>query len=560
MSRTITTTFFSLGEPGLARALLGSVVLHGLALLGLLQLRLDVAPTDAGPSVIYADLLYLRADADGAGGRVLQADTIGAVPEVPERADVETPAPQPTPDRPPAAADAVPVAPTPPEVPAVAKLPPAAPTPMSLPAEADVALAPLPASIEIPLPALESLVVERTGAHEPAQPDIAPPEVATIPERERRMLDRKLEQWSTRFDELAEDRELTWQHDDRSYSATFTRETDDDGMGIEHVVVAITTEQDGNRWATAMRMKRMAFSSFAQFVDRWDPTVQIHDDQIDGRFHSNTEILIANSEGVQPAFLGKVTTARGIKTTSSPRPVRRADVFLGGLETGVRRITLPRRFVPFPTDGDVEPERIQRLDRESRIAFEADGSVVWQAVDAEGTAGRIELPDEPFYLVATDDFALHVSGVVRGRVLVHTPDDIVIEGDLLYATDPAQSPDSTDFLGLVAGRNVVIAGPETTGPGDLTVQAAVYAKSRFHVRAYGSDGPATLRIFGSVAAGALSATEPRYRTQLEFDPRLEDARPPGFPMTDNYELVAWDGVWSAVTEPADPVSTSRPEH
>jgi hypothetical protein len=128
----------------------------------------------------------------------------------------------------------------------------------------------------------------------------------------------------------------------------------------------------------------------------------------------------------------------------------------------------------------------------------------------------------------------------------------VIEGDLLYATDPSDGPDSTDFVGLVAGRNVVIADPETTGPGDLTVQAAIYAKRRFHVRAYGSDGPATLRIFGSVAAGALSATEPRYRTQLEFDPRLEDARPPGFPMTDSYELVAWDGLWSAAAEPGEP--------
>ena len=34
-------------------------------------------------------------------------------------------------------------------------------------------------------------------------------------------------------------------------------------------------------------MNRIAFSNFAQFIDRWDPEVEIHDDLIDGRFHSN---------------------------------------------------------------------------------------------------------------------------------------------------------------------------------------------------------------------------------------------------------------------------------
>jgi hypothetical protein len=76
--------------------------------------------------------------------------------------------------------------------------------------------------------------------------------------------------------------------------------------------------------------------------------VQIHDDEVNGRFQSNSEIQIANSRGVQPAFHGKVTTARGIDTSRSERRVRRNEVFLGGLETRVPRIPLPKRFVPFP--------------------------------------------------------------------------------------------------------------------------------------------------------------------------------------------------------------------
>jgi hypothetical protein len=53
----------------------------------------------------------------------------------------------------------------------------------------------------------------------------------------------------------------------------------------------------------------------------------------------------------------------------------------------------------------------------------------------------------------------------------------------------------------------------------------------------------TLLIYGSLTAGSLSATEPRYATHYQFDPRFEQERPPGFPMTDRYEVESWDPEW-----------------
>ena len=46
----------------------------------------------------------------------------------------------------------------------------------------------------------------------------------------------------------------------------------------------------------------------------------------------------------------------------------------------------------------------------------------------------------------------------------------------------------------------------------------------------------TLMIYGSVAAGSVSATEPRFATRIEFDNRLTTMRAPGFPLSDRYEL------------------------
>ncbi|NNF67107.1 MAG: hypothetical protein HKM98_06330, partial [Gammaproteobacteria bacterium] len=78
---------------------------------------------------------------------------------------------------------------------------------------------------------------------------------------------------------------------------------------------------------------------------------------------------------------------------------------------------------------------------------------------------------------------------------------------------------------------------------DLTVHAAMYAKRRFNVKRFRARENARLLIHGSLTAGALSATEPRFRTRMQFDQRLDDVRPPGFPLTNRYEAEPWESSW-----------------
>jgi hypothetical protein len=313
-------------------------------------------------------------------------------------------------------------------------------------------------------------------------------------------------------------------------------------MGMEQLAVELTTERDGERLATELRMNRVAFSNFAQFIDRWDPNVQIHDDFIDGRFHSNTEIRVSREGGVRPIFNGKVTLAAGDFSTDGVGYVSRRAMFPAGLETNVRRIVLPRRAATFDV-GTVEATRLTRFERDSSITFHADGTFSARDVEAGSTAEPRALGgDEPFYLVGGDDVTLYVRGTVNGKVLVYSPGRIVIDDDLRYADDPRQ-PGASDYLGLVAERSVEIDEPEVTGPGDLEVHASIYARSRFLVRSYRSRRSGTLVIYGSVAAGSVSATEPRFGTRIEFDDRLTTMRAPGFPLSDRYELDSWSGEW-----------------
>jgi hypothetical protein len=293
-------------------------------------------------------------------------------------------------------------------------------------------------------------------------------------------------------------------------------------------------------------MTRLAFSNFGQFIDKWDPEVGLHEDVIDGRFHSNSVIKVDRSSRVLPTFNGKVTLAAGEIDSEGPGFLSKRKLFPAGYEMNVRHIGLPKRgttiqALVLPT------EQVQRFEHDADVVFHWDGSFVWRPLEGTADGERRTLGEEPFYLLAADDVTLHVSGVVNGKVLVYSPASIVIADDLTYADNPMKDG-ASDYLGLVADRTIEIAGPDVTGEGDLTIHASMYARTRFAVRDFLSRRSGTLAIVGSVTAGTASATEPRYGTVTTFDQRLVTMRAPGFPLTDRYELDQWNGEWRPVEQ------------
>ena len=435
--------------------------------------------------------------------------------------------------------------------------PPVAPRPEPQPSERFVEPPTEPAPVEqvadLPEPAAEPAVepaVEPAPAGEPAPTGIAPEAAEPAAPRralashEERAIRGRLESWTGTFAPEDTSATIDWRDSGQEYTAVLRRVPAADAMGMEQLLVELSTERDGERLVAELRMNRVAFSNFAQFIDRWDPEVQIHDDLIDGRFHSNTEIRVSRDRGVQPIFTGKVTVAGGDIRTEGVGLLNRRTMFPAGLETRVRRIVLPPRAQTFD-DSALPAERVQRLAHDSLITFHADGTFEAQPLGAGPAASGGPLGDEPFYLLANEDVALHVRGTVNGKVLVYSPERIVVAGNLRYADDP-RAPGAGDYLGLVAERTVEVAEPQITGPGDLELHASIYARSRFAVRSYRSQRSGTLAIYGSVAAGSLSATEPRYATRIEFDDRLTTMRAPGFPLSDRYELDSMSGDWRVV--------------
>lgn len=430
-------------------------------------------------------------------------------------------------------------------------LEPAVPTPLSEEElhAAIVRLAPPPTDAIVPQPAesmppnepsTEAIEPNSIGASEiPATLALSDAEKAVLSQRLERLAEESLEAFR---------KEATWEQDGKQYRAVLIRERANDGTALERVIAQVSASDRGKHLTTLVNLRRLAFSQFTQIVDRWDPMVQLHDDEIVGRFHSNSQFKLKYDSRTAPKFLGKVTTAARSFDTESHARRRDSDIFRGGVETRAGRIELPESLQPFEWAPRDENARIHEFTSDARIRFFGDGSYTWRTRESLEPKYLNEPSEHPVYFVAVRDTTLYVQGVVAGRVLVYSPQRIVIEGSLTYASDPRDTLDSGDYLGLVSNKYVEVAPPSVTGPGDLEIHAAIFAGRRFVVTNIDHRRSATLRIYGSLAAGSLSATEPRYATKIEYDSRFERQRPPGFPSTNRYEAADWDGKWAEAPE------------
>ncbi|MBC8024362.1 MAG: hypothetical protein H7Y89_00065 [Steroidobacteraceae bacterium] len=338
--------------------------------------------------------------------------------------------------------------------------------------------------------------------------------------------------------------ELSWSEDGRQYSARLRRQPAADSTGLEQVVAEIMTENNGKRMKTRLSLKRLAFSNFTQLVNNWDPRIALHDDIIDGRFHSNTEIGIAFNGGIEPRFFGKVTTAAAKMTFEAPMRRRNKEVFQGGVETRTERVSLPRDLPDVVNGGSPADRRVFETD--TRVIFNSDGSYAWRAANGDGPLERGEPSEQPRYLIAEKGAKLYVSGTVSGMFTVYSPTDIEIENDLVYAKDPRSSLFSRDFVALISGRDIKIANGAITGAGDLHIHGALFARRRFCIENPSQTKPGTLYILGSLTAGTIWETEPRFATKMDYDKRFEYLRPANFPMTRRYEVETWDRGWEEV--------------
>lgn len=367
-----------------------------------------------------------------------------------------------------------------------------------------------------------------------AQLPLAAPEVD--------MLQTRVAGWQNALSSMAGPQAMRWEEGEHSYEAQLVQVEPADSTALGEARVKVTRSVNGQRQQTEMHFKQLAFSHFTQFVDRWRQDVVMSREHIEGRFHSNSGIRVAVSPKMSARVSGEVTVASHVLFEGLGS---RANLFPGGLVTGAEPIPMPEH--PF---GDSPPDataaNVHYLDQDSHVVFADDGSYTWSTTQQPETVHRTQLPDKPWLISAAEGVTVFTQGVVRGQVALYSPNGITVTGDLLYARDPRDSANSTDHLSLITDGIVEVAGPSVTGPGDLTIFASIYAGKQFRVRAYHVGGHALLTLYGSVTAGTLSATEPRFVCHIFYDRRLEYSRAPHYPLTRRFAFDRWDPVWKPV--------------
>jgi hypothetical protein len=388
--------------------------------------------------------------------------------------------------------------------------------------------------------------ITETPADEPIAPVVvadALPATLAMTQTEQSAL---LQQIMRHTEELSQTQhaQVTWDADGKQYSAALVLERANDGVQLDRVIAQISAADRGKVATTRLKLKRLAFSQYAQMIDRWNPRLQLHDDEIVGRFHSNTKFSLLDDPQTAPKFIGKVTTSARSFNEESIGNKPESPIFQGGVETHAGRITLPRELQPFAWSPQADNAHVYELAKDTRIRFFGDGSYTWRVRDAESTGYSTGSGDQPVYFIAARGATVYVRGTLAGRILIYSPDTIVIEGTIKYAHDPRQESDSPDYLGLVCDHDIEIASSSVTGLGDLEIDAAIFAGHHFYISDINHNRPATMRIFGSLVAGSLTASEPRYALRIEYDGRFENQRPPGFPSTNQFTVEDWDRRWT----------------
>ena len=138
-----------------------------------------------------------------------------------------------------------------------------------------------------------------------------------------------------------------------------------------------------------------------------------------------------------------------------------------------------------------------------------------------------------------------VRGTLNGRLSIGANNNINIAGNVTYNNSA-----STDMLGLIAERDLIINQGACANGGDLTIQASMMAMSdSFYLENWNTSMKGTLNVLGGIiqkergAVGTFNTSTNSkasgFTKSYVYDERLRTTPPPFFPTTEDFIPVSW---------------------
>lgn len=293
---------------------------------------------------------------------------------------------------------------------------------------------------------------------------------------------------------------------------------------------------------------KLPASSFFWFTNTEGSTYWVTGDTVWGPMHTNDKLYTFGS----PVFYGKATARKGIE----PPPTSPANLaeYLGGYEIGVAN-SVPTDASNILTaatagNGGAAMNTMCLYDQPLVLEFLNDGRVVREVnFGAPDTVVLSAIAPTGVIHSTTD---IRVKGVLNGKLTVYSGDDIFLDDDIVYASDPNVNPASDDVLGLVAYDDILITD-NIPNALDIHIQASMMAMTgKFKADNYSTRGVCgTIFMTGGViqdqrgpvgtftgGGGVFTLTNGFFKN-YKFDPRLSTIAPPYYPFVTALRLVAW---------------------
>ncbi|MBP6672396.1 MAG: hypothetical protein KA247_04575 [Bacteroidetes bacterium] len=281
-----------------------------------------------------------------------------------------------------------------------------------------------------------------------------------------------------------------------------------------------------------------SFSKFAYFSDNEPSTIFWQNgDTVWGPYHSNTKLYYNG----KPVFNGKVTTRNGRSGTGTPK-------YNGGYETGVS-MPLPTNLAP-TKDSAISRGHYQATVDTVWATFNADGTITVKVGAAAPTTTALTT-FAPNGVIAYEGAVLRIKGTVSGQVSISTITNgsgkggkVFIDDDIKYKTNPVTNPSSTDLLGIIATKEILVANTAANNVGGIDIHAALYSQTKGigaeNITTGGLKG--SIRLLGGTTQGQrqiVYSGGDGYTKSYYYDTRLMGMAPPGFPLTGGFEIVSW---------------------
>lgn len=306
------------------------------------------------------------------------------------------------------------------------------------------------------------------------------------------------------------------------------------GSGISKVLQVKVGQQNFSRYSYFSEMENTPGDSTIWFTTG---------DNLHGPVHTNDQFHIYGS----PAFYDEVSS-------SAPS----VDYYHGGsphdnpdFREGIALDVSP---IPLPVNTDMllnaanESGGLNLSGNPVEIVFVVDGSGnPFLQVTIGGTISTMSYPGNGVIYVNGN---AEIKGTIRGQLTVGCNGDIRIVDNVIYYTDPRIDPASTDYFGIVAEQNVIVAdNTANRDSADETIMAAIMAlNTSWTVQNYNSGSPrGKLIVYGGIiqnkrgAVGTFNSygISTGYQKDYTYDERFLDNPPPAFPTTGRVEKVSW---------------------